>query len=227
MLRKDYDVFMKVFKNELSEHYEVLTPEIDSRYACTVTHIQRKNTVFISEVSKDLKCDRRIFMDIFPFDNVPESESDQKRLLRKSTFYGKLLFLSGTGTPVIPYDGIMYHILHFGCMMIHYGLKLFHITPNFLYKKFKKVSTSFNNVNCEYVTSYEYTGCLKDKIKKADLLPLKKVPFESIEAYIPANNDEFLKKVYGDYMQIPPVEKRVNHAPLVIQFEGEEPIYGE
>ena len=37
----------------------------------------------------------------------------------------------------------------------------------------------------------------------------------------------FLKKVYGDYMQIPPVEKRVNHAPLVIQFEGEEPIYGE
>ena len=41
------------------------------------------------------------------------------------------------------------------------------------------------------------------------------------------NNDEFLKKVYGDYMQIPPVEKRVNHAPLVIQFEGEEPIYGE
>ena len=78
-----------------------------------------------------------------------------------------------------------------------------------------------------YVTSYEYTGCLKDKIKKADLLPLKKVPFESIETYIPANNDEFLKKVYGDYMQIPPVEKRVNHAPLVIQFEGEEPIYGE
>ena len=58
-------------------------------------------------------------------------------------------------------------------------------------------------------------------------MPLEKVPFESIEAYIPANNDEFLKKVYGDYMQIPPVEKRVNHAPLVIQFEGEEPIYGE
>mgnify|MGYP000231871344 CR=1 FL=1 len=69
------------------------------------------------------------------------------------------------------------------------------------------MSTSFNDVDCEYVTSYEYTGCLKDKIKKADLLPLEKVPFESIEAYIPANNDEFLKKVYGDYMQIPPVEK--------------------
>ena len=82
-------------------------------------------------------------------------------------------------------------------------------------------------MDCEYVTSYEYTGCLKDKVKKADLLPLVKVPFEDITAYIPANNDDFLKKVYDNYMEIPPVEKRVNHAPLVIQFEGEDPIYGE
>ena len=137
------------------------------------------------------------------------------------------MFLSGSGSPHIPYTGLLYHILHLGCQIIHYGLKPFHITPSFLYKKFKKVSTSFNDVDCEYVTSYEYTGCLKDKVKKADLLPLVKVPFEDITAYIPANNDEFLKKVYGNYMEIPPVEKRVNHAPLVIQFEGEDPIYGE
>lgn len=227
MLRKDYDKLLSVFASELGEHYELLTPEIDSRYACTVTHVQRRNTVFITEMTKGLKCNCRIFMDIFPFDNVPESELEQNKLLRKSTLYGKLLFLSGSGSPHIPYTGLLYHILHFGCQIIHYGLKLFHITPSFLYKKFKKVSTSFNDVNCEYVTSYEYTGCLKDKVKKADLLPLVKVPFEDITAYIPANNDEFLKKVYGNYMEIPPVEKRVNHAPLVIQFEGEDPIYGE
>ena len=227
MLRKDYDKLLSVFTKELGEHYELLTPEVDPRYACTVTHVQRKNTVFITEVNKDLKCNCRIFLDIFPFDNVPESESEQNKLLRKSTLYGKLLFLSGSGSPHIPYAGLLYHILHLGCQIIHYGLKLFHITPSFLYEKFKKVSTSFNDVDCEYVTSYEYMGCLKDKVKKADLLPLVKVPFEDITAYIPANNDEFLKKVYGNYMEIPPVEKRVNHAPLVIQFEGEDPIYGE
>ena len=73
MLRKDYDRLMEIFDKELGEHYELLTPEIDSRYACTVTHVQRKNTVFISEMTKDLKCNCRIFMDIFPFDNIPES----------------------------------------------------------------------------------------------------------------------------------------------------------
>ena len=51
MLRKDYDRLMEIFDKELGEHYELLTPEIDSRYACTVTHVQRKNTVFISEMT--------------------------------------------------------------------------------------------------------------------------------------------------------------------------------
>lgn len=227
MLRKDYDRFLEVFDQELRDHYEVLTPETDSRYACTVTHIQRKNTVFITEMTKNLKCNCRIFMDIFPFDNVPNSTKEQNRLLKKSTLYGKLLFLSGSGSPHIPYSGILYHVMHLGCMLIHGLLKLFHITPPFLYRRFKKVSTAFNDKDYEYVTSYEYTGCIKDKIKKSDILPLKKVPFENIYAYIPANNDAFLKKVYGDYMQIPPEEERVNHAPLVIQFEGEDPIYGE
>ena len=111
MLRKDYDKLLSVFTNELGEHYELLTPEIDSRYACTVTHVQRKNTVFVTEMTKDLKCNCRIFMDIFPFDNVPESESEQNKLLRKSTLYGKLLFLSGSGSPHIPYTGLLYHIL--------------------------------------------------------------------------------------------------------------------
>ena len=35
----------------------------------------------------------------------------------------------------------------------------------------------------------------------------------------------YCKKIYGDYMKMPPEAERVNHMPLIIQFEGEEPIY--
>ena len=62
-------------------------------------------------------------------------------------------------------------------------------------------------------------------IRGENLFPMKKVPFENLEINIPNNNHEFLKKVYGDYMQLPSEENRVNHMPLIIQFEGEEPIY--
>ena len=46
-----------------------------------------------------------------------------------------------------------------------------------------------------------------------------------MEVNLPHNNHEFLSKVYGNYMKLPPKDERVNHMPLVIQFEGEKPIY--
>ena len=90
MPRKDYDRFFEVFQQELGEKYALLTPEIDNRYACTVTHIQKKGTKFISEMSQDLKCEQCIFMDIFPFDYVANDEKSQRKQARRTAFWGKL-----------------------------------------------------------------------------------------------------------------------------------------
>ena len=42
--------------------------------------------------------------------------------------------------------------------------------------------------------------------------------FESTEICMPANSHEILCNIYGDYMQLPPEEKRVNHRPIEIDF---------
>lgn len=229
MLRSDYDKFMKIFPKEMKEKYNLLTPQIDGRYSCTVTHIQRKGTKFVSEVTKDLKCEQCIFMDIFPFDYVPQDRKKQISQSRKANILGKLLFLSGNPNPVIEYDGIKGETMALACRLIHIILKLFRVKPECLYKKYIKNATKYNmsSERGRYVTSFEYVGGLKDKIVAKDIFPLKKVPFEDIEINLPNNNDKFLKKVYGDYMKLPPEDQRVNHMPLIIQFEGEEPIYAE
>lgn len=41
--------------------------------------------------------------------------------------------------------------------------------------------------------------------------PLQYHPFESYSFPIPANTSHILKKLYGDYMKLPPVDKRVSH----------------
>ena len=140
MLREDYDKFFEVFDQELGDKYNLLTPETDERYACTVTHLQRKGTRFVSEMSQDLKCEQCIFMDIFPFDYVAANRKQQLSQGRKANFLGKMLFLSGTAYPFIPFGGIKGKIAGLICKMIHFGLKILHITPVKIYKKYKNVA---------------------------------------------------------------------------------------
>ena len=101
MLRKDYDRFLEIAEKELGDHYRVLTPEVDKRYACNVTKLQRKGTVFISHLSKNLKCEQCIFIDIFPFDCVAPTKKLAKRQWFMTTFLDRLLYLCGTPYPVI------------------------------------------------------------------------------------------------------------------------------
>ena len=52
---------------------------------------------------------------------------------------------------------------------------------------------------------------------KKEAMPTKifqefiKVPFENIEAMIIKDYDAYLTYLYGDYMKLPPEEKRVGH----------------
>ena len=120
----DYDKFMEIFSKEMSDKYNLLTPQIDGQYSCTVTHIQRKNTKFVSEVTQNLKCEQCIFMDIFPFDYVPRDRKKQVAQSRKAKILGKLFFLSGNPNPIIDYDGIKGEIMSLGCRLVYAALKL-------------------------------------------------------------------------------------------------------
>lgn len=227
MLREDYEKFLQIFPEEMAERYQLMTPELDGDYTCTVTHLQRKHTKFISEVTENLPYEQCIDLDIFPLDEVAEEARAQKKQGRMAVFWGRMLFLRGSGQPVIAAEGLVGNLMAAVCACVHAVLKLFRVSPRSLYRKFVRTATHYNGCGGEYVTSFEYNGCLKDKIKKKDLFPLEKVPFEDMELYIPANNHEFLTHVYGDYMKLPPENERVNHMPKVIQFEGEAPIYNQ
>jgi lipopolysaccharide cholinephosphotransferase len=47
--------------------------------------------------------------------------------------------------------------------------------------------------------------------EQSDVFPLKKYVFEDYEFYGPNDADSLLRKIYGDYMTLPPVEERRIH----------------
>ena len=55
-----------------------------------------------------------------------------------------------------------------------------------------------------------------------DVENLVETTFNGRKMYLANNYDEVLTNLYGDYMQLPPVEKRYNHAPNIIKFGDED-----
>ena len=55
-------------------------------------------------------------------------------------------------------------------------------------------------------------------LRKSQIYPLKKLKFEHLELNFPNKIEEMLTETYGDYMKLPPVEKRKNHFPYRLEL---------
>ena len=55
-------------------------------------------------------------------------------------------------------------------------------------------------------------------ISKEEMYPLIRVPFEDMEVLMPHAYDIYLTRLFGDYMKIPPKDKRFNHCPYILDF---------
>jgi len=77
-----------------------------------------------------------------------------------------------------------------------------------IYEEEKKKVESFHGESREiYATNIIYD----DRLYPEELFPLKKYEFEGELFYGPNNADVLLRLCYGDYMQLPPEDKRVPH----------------
>lgn len=221
IFREDLPRFVKAAKKELGDKYEFLTCETNRNYACTVTHFQKKETKFISRDVKNCDYVPGINIDIFVYDHLADGYLARKRQYFEAWFLGRLLYLSGKGIPFIPYTGLKKQIAEFICNMVRLGLRVLHITPIKVYRRFQKVSQRYNKRQTKYFCAFETPKPWLNAMKKSDVYPLKKMPFRDFYVHIPKNTDQLLTRIFGDYMQLPPEDKRVNHRPYEIDF-GEE-----
>ena len=222
IFREDFPHFRKLAEKYLGDKYEFLTPETNPNYACTVTHFQKKGTKFISYDVKDCDYTPGINIDVFVYDHLADNKLARKRQYAVTCFWGRLLFLSGKGAPHIPYTGIKKKIATFICKAVSGFLKLFHITPLKIYRKFQKECQRYNYKETKYYVAFETPKSWVNAMKKNDVYPLKQMPFRDFTVPMPKNTHKLLTRVFGDYMQLPPVDKRVNHRPYIIEFGDEE-----
>ncbi len=220
MPRKDYEKFLQVCEKEFQGKYRVVTPKTEPSYCCTVTHIEKVGTKFVTSVYRGkAPYENGISIDIFQLDHLSDDPKQQKKQLKKTWYLGRLLFLVGTPFPIIPVKTpVVRQGMQAICFLTHYVLKLFRVRSTDVYCRLEKEMTRYNNKKADFMVPFTDPEAKRFRVRESEIYPLKKCKFESIEIPVISKNKTLLTRCYGDFMQMPPEEQRVNHAPEILDF---------
>lgn len=218
MLRKDFDKFERKF--------------IDSNYeADDLIYMSRKLYPFniqpFSKIrSKKMKVKERMpatqkgnygpWIDLFPFDNIPDDPKKRIEQYKKITFYNTILKKIMLFQVVPENKGIKRSIKTVIQKVNEKLYPLYFFIP-YLYKKRDKYMTMYNNEDTSSVADlsflyYEdYEDYCRHIFKKEYVTDLIEGQFETEKFKIPRNYNEILTIMYDDYMVLPPESERKTH----------------
>lgn len=125
---------------------------------------------------------------------------------------GVAIDLFKTYKTTVENEPLLLHRLHVEYLERRRNVDL--LTEKEYHQRLNKAHRSYNekikNID-NYKEVYAFPSIYSDYIFPDELFPLKKYFFEGHEFYGPQNADILLKRCYGDYMQLPPIDKRTPH----------------
>lgn len=74
MKREDYNKFLQIASQELREPYFLSWIHTDPHSPYYFAKVKKNNTLFVEEMFKDVPMHQGIFVDIFPFDRIPNNK---------------------------------------------------------------------------------------------------------------------------------------------------------
>lgn len=211
MTREDYEKFKCVTSD--------LNPQIcffqdhttDREYRWGYGKLRRTGTKFIRAGQEHIYCKTGVFIDIFPLDDVPQNTLCQM-LQDFHCFCLRKILWSEVGK----YQAK-------GFWKIWFSL-LSHISVDWVYKQLKPYVNKSNNRTDNYVRVLLFPSFgklyrkaplkLRYGFPKKWLLERAEYEFEGHMLYGIKDYNSFLSFMYGDYMKLPPENKRNPHAPV-------------
>ncbi len=213
MMRKDYDRFQKICEKEL-DHSKFYFQSIETTpgYRWGYGKLRRKNTVFLREGQEGMPYEQGIFMDIFPRDGVPDGKIE-RRIHTFLCFALRKIMWSEIGK-----DREKNRIRRLIYTVLSY------IPQKTIVKLYRKLIRYSNKKETKLVRALTFP--LPKRLSGAgycrkwynNYLPIK---FENITVQAEANYKDWLKAEFGDYMKMPPVEKRKSHPVSELKFPEE------
>lgn len=217
MLRDDYEKFLQICSAEFqNDSYFLQTPWTDENYALSYAKILDRNT-YIEEKNNVNNARKGVFLDIFPLDKIPASPSRQRHQIIQMHRLDSRIYLK-----------LRYNVIDNPIRRLQSSLSTEQLLAASQFKKqCQQVMTQFNSKLAltdfkNLASQYAYD---KEIISQDQLENTMALPFEDTRITVPKDFDTILTNIYGNYLQLPPVNQRNDKhiARLIMdnqEFEG-------
>lgn len=212
MLRPDFEKFLRIAQEEIKAPYFIQYGMNDGGHICGLLRIRDSDTTGIIKIDKDKDCNNGIYVEIYPFDNIPDG-----KIRQKIQFIQSLILYHGL---LADYYGPMSKKQVF-CRQV---VRL--IGTKKAYNMWQNVCQKYNSKKTKQVNTVALPDYLREGIYKFDRIWVERtmdVPFEYLTVKVPNGVDEILKLNYGNYMELPAQEERGMVHAYTVYYDPTKP----
>lgn len=203
MLDDEYRKFLEIAPKELSDEFFLDNYYNNDEYGLVFSKVKMKNTIYREKIGPKNAKNQEIFVDVFPY--FSRSENNWKRKIQsiKLRILSQIL-MAQSGYCVWENNKGISKLKFFPIIVVSKILKKSYVWKKIekSYNKYKDTST----VGIHDGVCYDYWFYNREFLNS-----FCEIEFEGELFKIPEKYDDILTLIYGDYMELPPVEERRTH----------------
>lgn len=203
MPRKDYLRFIKIFKEQQDPNIRLFSLYTNDDYYYPYAKVVDTKTVLIENNLKKIK-GYGVYIDIFPIDGVAKPDNMEK-MFKKLRYLQNLRWRSASTAwyKSNKWYGFVPKLL----MRMYFGI----IGYRYPIRKIDEIVSKNEYETSTLVGTFTTMWERKSIVKKSQLEPARSLQFEDDYFNVPNDYHTYLTNLYGDYLQLPPEDKRVTH----------------
>lgn len=219
MLRPDYEKFIDYCTSH-EVPFKIMSNKVNENYGYLFAKAMDPSTVLIEKSGNRYNIELGVYVDIFPLDALGNTESEAISNMDKTKFNRELLVaanwkkFSRSKTRPIYYEPIRFAF--------------------FCASRFCSFKKMIGKIESKYITEdfdkCGYAGSVCGAYRNKEIMPIEivseytELPFEGVMFKCPKQYDKYLTNIYGDYMQLPPEEKRITHHSFDAYYKDEKEV---
>lgn len=215
MPRKDYDRLMEILKTDMPEGYGICNRHTDENWHFNLSQfVDLESEVLIDLAEKSRKA--HVWLDIFPLDGLPDGRLRRWLHVKNILLHRYLVQIANIQTQVDTHRKrplIEKLVLTF-CRVIPVG-KL--VNTDRVLERMERILQKYDYDESIYVGNMLGRQRAREVVQRAQFGTPCKATFVDMQVNIPEKYHELQTHFYGDYMAMPPEEKRESHHVTILK----------